>query len=106
MGAEYFDSYAAIRRADMAGQSDYLSDWKQKVLEDIIKYHDEIIAEGDALSIKDLAIGGKDLIAMGVTPGPKMGEILSQLLDAVLEDPELNNREDLSNIAANNVHPT
>ena len=95
MGAEYFDSYVAIRRGDMAGQSDHLADWKKQVLEDIIKYHDEIIDEGDALSLKDLAIGGADLMKLGIKPGPEMGRILANLLDKVLEAPSLNTKEEL-----------
>jgi tRNA nucleotidyltransferase (CCA-adding enzyme) len=95
MGAQYFDSFVAIRRADMAGQSDYLADWKAMVLEELIQSHDEIIAEGNALTLKDLAIGGADLKTLGIQPGPEMGRILNDLLDKVLEDPTLNTKEQL-----------
>ena len=98
MGEEYFDSYVHIRKADVMGQSDYRSDESRAVIEKIIKYHDEIMQEGNALSIADLAISGKDLIEMGIKPGPEMGEILRNLLDIVLEDPGLNTREILSKI--------
>ena len=47
------------------------------------------------LKLSELAIGGKDLIAIGVKPGPDMGRILKVLLDRVLEEPELNTREQL-----------
>ena len=53
----------------------------------------------NALSIKDLAVGGNDLIALGVKKGPDMGRTLSYLLDAVLEDPSLNEKEKLSQMA-------
>ena len=98
MGAEYFDSYVAIRRADMAGQSDYMADWKAQVLADIIKAHDEIIEEGNALTLKDLAISGGDLKALGINPGPEMGNILRNLLDLVLDDPSLNTKEQLTKL--------
>ena len=80
---------------DMAGQSDYLADWKAMVLEELIQSHDEIIAEGNALTLKDLAIGGADLKTLGIQPGPEMGRILNDLLDKVLEDPTLNTKEQL-----------
>ncbi len=48
---------------------------------------------GDCLSLKTLAVKGADLIAAGVKPGKEMGEILNQMLDAVLERPELNEKE-------------
>ena len=98
MGKEYFDFYVQIKRADIMGQSDYRADVSIDILNQIIVFHDEIIEEGNALTISDLAIGGKDLIEMGIKPGPEMGEILRQLLDRVLEEPELNTKENLGEI--------
>lgn len=46
------------------------------------------------LEIKDLAITGKDLEAI-VKPGPEMGRILNSLLEEVIKNPRLNNRENL-----------
>ena len=51
---------------------------------------DTLMRAGAALEIGDLAIGGNELRAMGVRPGPAMGEILRRLLDAVTVDPSLN----------------
>ena len=48
------------------------------------------------LSIRNLAISGSDLIALGMEPGKAIGEMLSALLDAVLEDPSLNTKEKLT----------
>ena len=52
----------------------------------------------NALSLKALAVNGKDLIAMGIKPGKQMGTILQHLLDCVIEDPALNNKESLLGI--------
>jgi tRNA nucleotidyltransferase (CCA-adding enzyme) len=49
--------------------------------------------------IRELAIDGHDLIALGMEPGPEMGRILRELLDIVLEDPALNEREVLLGLA-------
>jgi tRNA nucleotidyltransferase (CCA-adding enzyme) len=53
----------------------------------------------DALKITDLAIGGKDLIEMGLSPGPIFSDILHTLLERVLDDPSLNTREFLLPLA-------
>jgi len=98
MGAEYFDMFLDIRQADMKGQSDYKLEERKAVLADIIRYHDQVIEEGNALSVKDLALNGKDLMELGVKPGPRMGEILSYLLDKVLEEPVLNDKKQLTEI--------
>ena len=45
--------------------------------------------------LKDLAINGSDLLQNGYTPGPKIGEKLNELLELVLDEPELNTREEL-----------
>jgi|SRR5579884_4193953 len=45
--------------------------------------------------LADLAVDGTDLIGLGYRPGPKLGHALSQLLDAVVDEPRLNRRETL-----------
>ena len=99
MGAENYSDLMELKRADTKAQSDYRLDFKESVLEDFDRFHAEIIKEGDALNIKDLAIGGKELIDLGVPRGPKMGEILGRLLDKVLEEPSLNDRDKLLQLA-------
>ena len=51
-----------------------------------------IRGRGDPLARGDLALGGSDLQALGAS-GRRIGEILSRLLDRVLDDPSLNTRE-------------
>lgn len=55
-----------------------------------------IFERGDCVSLKNLAITGKELIAMGVPAGRQMGEILNSLLMLVLDNPQFNDREQLS----------
>ena len=47
------------------------------------------------LSIKQLAVTGRDLIADGMKPGKEIGEMLKALLEYVLEYPEANTKETL-----------
>ena len=54
---------------------------------------DEILKRKDCISLKNLQVTGKDLIAAGMEPGKKIGEILNQMLEDVLETPEHNERE-------------
>jgi len=60
---------------------------------------ERILAESQAFSLKDLAVSGRDLMAIGVEPGRNLGKILNELLEAVLDDPGLNTRDDLLKIA-------
>lgn len=66
-------------------------DWQREVT--------AIRQRGDATSRAQLAVSGDDLLAAGIASGPGLGELLSRLLDAVLEDPALNNKERLLQLA-------
>ena len=63
---------------------------------------DTVVKRGDCLFVKDMALTGKDLIALGVKPGKEMGAILNALLDMVINDPKLNTREILIKTAKEN----
>jgi putative nucleotidyltransferase with HDIG domain len=45
--------------------------------------------------LADLAVDGDDLIALGFEPGPRLGQVLNELLDEVVDDPHLNARDAL-----------
>jgi tRNA nucleotidyltransferase (CCA-adding enzyme) len=45
--------------------------------------------------LRDLAVDGDDLIAIGYEPGPRIGRALQALLDDVIRDPSRNTRQQL-----------
>ena len=56
----------------------------------------KVVAQGAALSIKDLAIDGGTLMkTVGVKPGPEIGRVLRALLEEVVEEPSLNHPDTL-----------
>ena len=93
MGEDIFSMIFTVRRADIAAQSDYMREEKLAKVAYIEKLYQEVLARKDAVTLKDLAISGNDLIAEGMTPGRQIGETLSALLERVLDDPALNTRE-------------
>lgn len=93
IGEDIFAMIFTVRRADIAAQSDYMREEKLAKVARIEKLYREILARRDAVTLKDLAISGKDLIAEGMPPGRQIGETLSALLEKVLDDPSLNKRE-------------
>ena len=56
---------------------------------------DEILAEGEAFSLKSLAVNGRDAIEAGIPQGPAIGNALSAALEAVIEGALPNQREEL-----------
>ncbi|MBR6172030.1 MAG: CCA tRNA nucleotidyltransferase [Eubacterium sp.] len=93
MGIEYFQEFLELRLADIAGQSDYLREEKLEKTEQLKRLYQEQLDSAAPLTLKDLAVKGKDLQEAGVAPGPEMGQILKALLELVLENPDLNEKE-------------
>ncbi|MBO4609569.1 MAG: CCA tRNA nucleotidyltransferase [Lachnospiraceae bacterium] len=94
-----FPRLLEVMRADVLAQSDFQREFKLENIKNYAAEYERILKEGECCSLKELAVGGRDLIAAGMTPGPAMGEILGKLLDRVLEDPSLNDRDKLLSIA-------
>ena len=97
IGEEAFPDMFEVNRADLLAQSMHLREEKQakqKRLEDI--YH-EIQERKECLSLKDLAVNGRDLLEKGLRPGREIGEILQRMLSDVLEDPAHNEKKYLLN---------
>jgi len=52
---------------------------------------ERLLAQGAAISARDLAIGGGELMSgLGLAPGRILGEILAHLVERVIDDPDLN----------------
>jgi tRNA nucleotidyltransferase (CCA-adding enzyme) len=58
-----------------------------------------VLAAHPPLTTGDLAIDGRDLKRIGLAPGPRFGEILRALLDRVIEEPSLNEKDELLRLA-------
>lgn len=68
-------------------------------LNDLRDRIERVEAEKSALSLKDLAVNGKDLLALGIPAGKQIGRILNELFQCVLDDPKMNEREKLLRVA-------
>ncbi len=62
-------------------------------IEAVYKLYQQIVARGDCVLLKDLAVNGRDLINMGMKPGEEIGEMLNLLLRVVIENPIENDRQ-------------
>ncbi|WP_092329844.1 CCA tRNA nucleotidyltransferase [Butyrivibrio sp. YAB3001] len=93
VGVEELSMLMEIRIADTLAQSDYKREEKLKLVEEARACYEEILKNKDCVSLKDLAVGGKDLIERGIAPGKMIGTILNAMLMDVLENPEHNTKE-------------
>jgi tRNA nucleotidyltransferase (CCA-adding enzyme) len=97
VGEEYIDDLFKLRIADAnANPKSVFDPIEIKALQDRIS---EVRSKDMALKITDLNITGEDLFEAGIEKGPKMGEVLKYLLDNVIEDPIINDKEKLLTLA-------
>jgi putative nucleotidyltransferase with HDIG domain len=96
IGEENLEDMYALRRADAYATAGGES---PAFLAPLVSRIDRVLARDNALSLRDLAVSGTDLMGIGVKPDRGMGIILEELLETVLDDPALNTREKLLEIA-------
>jgi len=92
-GEECFPLLFYVQEADCLAQSMFMRDEKLERIGKLRELYRVILEKKQCISIKDLAVKGKDLMEAGVNPGPDMGRILQEMLDDVLEEPEHNDRQ-------------
>lgn len=93
LGEEWFLPLLEVKTSDVEAQSDYQREEKLGKIEYWRNAFEEIRRAGDCLSLKNLAVSGKDLIAAGAAPGKEIGRILHEMLEEVLREPAHNTRE-------------
>ena len=95
LGPETFFQLLEVKRADGMGQSYELVKDRLAELEEMRAKAEEIVAQGQCFSLKDLAVNGRDVIAAGIAPGPEVGRVLNGLLERVTSGEITNERETL-----------
>ena len=97
VGVDLIFDLLDLRRADVIGQG------MGGNTDDVDSFEADIrdeLSRKPPFSRSDLVLDGQDLIRMfGIEPGPLVGEILDQLMEAVLDNPEKNTVQDLQAIA-------
>lgn len=99
IGKDYMELLFEVNYADTSGKNPKNNQEKFKQLEEAKRLYREMLDNNECVSLKDLQINGKDLIAAGFKPGRGMGLILNRLLEAVVEEPSLNDKETLLSLA-------
>ena len=105
VGAQNIDALFDLRLADIYGMKRAevrLHDTAVcgKLLE-LRSRVDAALRQKSAMGLKDLAVNGGDLMALGIPAGKKMGLILKELFEAVTDDPGMNSRDALLGLAKN-----
>ncbi len=86
LGEERMLQLFEIKAADMAAQSAYNRSARRAALTAARELYEEVCATPPAFTVKNLALNGSDLIAMGMQPGPAIRRVLETLLAEVQEE--------------------
>lgn len=93
IGVDLFPMFLEIRMADVRAQSTYK---RREKIENILEIRDlyrEILVEEQCVTLRQLAVSGRELMALGMEPGKAMGDMLNELLELVIDVPEYNTKE-------------
>jgi len=97
IGEDNVDDLIALRKADNLAHG-----WGRDFEKDIEKFENRIdsqIKKSHPFTITDLAVNGHDVMnELSLQPGPRVGRILNQLLEEVIEKPEYNRKDKLVEI--------
>lgn len=93
IGEDLFEDYLKVRRADIEAQNPEYAKKNLDKLEVARVLYQQIVKSEQCISLKQLKINGNDLVEMGIEQGQGIGMILKQLLNMVLDDPSLNERQ-------------
>ena len=94
LGEEDFFRLLALKRADaLAHHPDYRG--RSAACDRLEARARALLAEQACFSRKDLALNGRDLLELGLPPGPELGRVLERLLEQVLSGALPNRRERL-----------
>ena len=95
IGEEQFLDLMVLRRADISAQAEQDNEVRFAKLVTLRCLAHDIAVKNECFSLRDLAVNGRDLIDAGIASGPELGKILNRLLDAVIDAPEKNTKEEL-----------
>ena len=102
VGLENIPALFALRRADNIGSG--ARSPRMYALDALWQRVQEEIHAANAFSLRDLKIDGNDLkTELGMAPGPAMGRVLNALFERVLDEPALNTRERLLELAREEI---
>ncbi len=100
VGPSRVEDLYVLNEADVRGKGRDFEDDLESLAR--LKVHvAKVLAQGAAMSTRDLKINGRDLMTtLSLKPGPILGDVLDALLEAVTNEPNLNDREALLTLAA------
>lgn len=87
LGPENLRLLMQVKRADcLAHAKTPRTEERYRATMEFTALTEQVLKEESCFSVKDLAIGGREILSCGARPGPEVGRILEQLLLEVMDE--------------------
>ncbi len=101
---DLFEDLLKVKEAEILSQNPLYKEERLSHLLSIRENLKEILLNKECFNLKDLSINGKDLINLGLEKGKNIGEMLNELLELVMNNPDLNDKEILIDIVKEKIN--
>lgn len=103
LGEDCFRELLMVKKGDACALNESVISERLQAIEQLSLLSERVIREAQCFTLKDLAVNGKDLLAMGIPSGKYMGELLKTLLEKVIDGEIANERDVLLEYARENT---
>ena len=86
LGVQQTQCLLELQQADMSSKGTGLPPEETEHFRQLRILLDQLLEEDACLTLRDLAVNGRDLIQLGIPTGKELGKCLQSLLDAVLDE--------------------
>ncbi|WP_315080045.1 CCA tRNA nucleotidyltransferase [uncultured Clostridium sp.] len=101
---DLFEDLLKVKESEILSQNPLYKEERLSHLLYIRENLKDVILNNECFSLSNLNISGKDLISLGLEKGKNIGEMLNELLELVMNNPDLNDKEILINIVKEKIN--
>ncbi|NFS83983.1 CCA tRNA nucleotidyltransferase [Clostridium botulinum] len=101
---DLFEDLLKVKESEILSQNPLYKEERLSHLLYIRENLKDVIFNNECFNLKDLNISGKDLISLGLEKGKNIGEMLNELLELVMNNPGLNDKQVLIDIVKEKIN--
>ncbi|NFS29639.1 CCA tRNA nucleotidyltransferase [Clostridium botulinum] len=101
---ELFEDLLKVKESEILSQNPLYKEERLSHLLYIRENLKDVIFNNECFNLKNLNISGKDLISLGLEKGKNIGEMLNELLELVMNNPDLNDKQVLIDIVKEKIN--
>ncbi|KFX59995.1 CCA tRNA nucleotidyltransferase [Clostridium botulinum] len=101
---DLFEDLLKVKESEILSQNPLYKEERLSHLLYIRENLKDVIFNNECFNLKNLNISGKDLISLGLEKGKNIGEMLNELLELVMNNPDLNDKQVLIDIVKEKIN--